>query len=56
MYSRALHGSRVAQIRDPQFYKLCCEFDDEVDAGEYKPSEFGTWLRARHGATDAVLS
>jgi hypothetical protein len=47
---------RMAQIRDPQFYKLYCEFDDEVDAGRYKPSEFGNWLRARHGAAGAGLS
>jgi hypothetical protein len=47
---------RMAQIRDPQLFKLYSEFDEQVDAGKYKPSEFGKWLRDRHGTADAGLS
>jgi hypothetical protein len=40
-------GNRVVQLRDPEFVRICKEFRASVDAGRYKSSQFGDYMRDR---------
>jgi hypothetical protein len=42
-------SKHIMQLRDPEFVRICRDFQSEVKAGHYRCTQFGDYMRARFG-------